>query len=196
MTSGLLNPVEPGIGKAEIDSGRAKLIDLRESSQFIHGHIAKSIYGILEKDSKSTQFRLLWIQAFVPKNSCVILLTNIGDEECAYKALADNGYTQIRGYLDGGFAAWKNSGYETIGLDTCEASQVCNIDFGEDSQNVLLDIRTAKEWDAKGVHDKAKLIEFKHLKVAENFDVKKQYYVMSNTGRRSVMASSYLKALG
>ena len=43
---------------------------------------------------------------------------------------------------------------------------------------------------------KLKRIELKDLKAAEKFDQTKTYYIMSNQGRRALLAASFLKMVG
>lgn len=164
MTSGLLNPIQADFAKKEIDSRRARLVDLRHGTDYISENIPNSIHGILDQHA----YRLLWLSSLIPKSKCIILLTNPGDEDRAYKALAENSYTQIRGYLDGGLEAWKKAGYETAGLDACQPESLKKLDFNEEGNNVLLDVRESYEWNDKGVHPNAQLYVFLFSKTKKN----------------------------
>lgn len=106
-TSGLLVPVTAETSKKEHDANLITILDVRSKDDYTSEHIERSIFGILLKNDPN-QSKLVQVSNVIKKTNSILIVTNQGDEEITYKTQADNGFTQIRGYLEGGMNAWKN----------------------------------------------------------------------------------------
>ena len=95
-TSGLLKPICVEDAKEAHDNQQVVIIDCRPAEDFIECHITKSIYGILDK-KKPSQEALTMVGFLISKKKCILLVTETGGEELAYKTLADFGFTMIMG---------------------------------------------------------------------------------------------------
>ena len=96
-TSGLLKPVTPIDAKAAHDDEQIIILDCRPASSYLLCHITKSIFGVFDR-SQPNQDPLTWVGLLVQKKRYILLVTCPGDEELAYKTLADFGFTMIMGY--------------------------------------------------------------------------------------------------
>ncbi len=91
--------------RRKIDSGRAKVIDVREESEWAAGHIQGAEYlgrGILERD----------IEQRVPERNTELILYCGGGFRSALAAdnLQKMGYTKVAS-MAGGWREWKEKGF-------------------------------------------------------------------------------------
>lgn len=168
----------------------AIVLDTRHQDDFAKGFIPKSIFIGLDGNFAS------WVGTLVTDiKQPIILVTEPGKEEEAVTRLARVGYDQVLGYLQGGIHAWNKAGKELDALEQASAHWVItNRDESDDF--VVLDVRKPTEFTAE------------HLKGAENFpldyinnqmesiDRGKAYHLYCQTGYRSVVTASILKARG
>jgi molybdopterin/thiamine biosynthesis adenylyltransferase/rhodanese-related sulfurtransferase len=96
--------VSPADANAEVEAGKAVLVDVREADELDRGRIPDSVHvprGFLE----------LKIEATIPDKSSALILTCGGGRRgpLAASALHEMGYTNVR-VLDGGYGAWKEAG--------------------------------------------------------------------------------------
>jgi hydroxyacylglutathione hydrolase len=125
-------------------------------------------------------------------NQAIVVIADPGTESEVALRAARVGYDNIAGYLDGGFANWKDAG-EII-------DKVTYIDSNEFAERRLertvLDVRKPTEHDAERVEDAVNHpLDFIRRNVHE-LDTEKEYFVHCKGGYRSMIASSILKANG
>ena len=141
-----LEPLSPREVRQSMENGTA-VIDIRSPREFAAGHVPDS-YGIPLSSSVST-----WAGWVVPFGSPVILLADdpAGREEAA-RQLIRIGYDDLRGYLDGGIAAWQAAGLPTartrlIDIDELHAWMKRN------DAPLVVDVRSDAEWRAGHMPD-------------------------------------------
>src|SRR5207237_1930929 len=82
----------------------ALVIDARNPQDFEEGHIPNSLnVGLEDKYA-------WWVGTLVDIATPLVIVAPPHREEEAVRRLARIGYENVRGYLEGGFNAWKNSG--------------------------------------------------------------------------------------
>jgi len=104
-----LSPEEFEIAANETE---ALVLDVRHQSEFIKGHIPRSIFIGLKGGFAP------WVGALIADvKQPILLVVDQGSEEEAVMRLSRVGFDNTLGYLKGGFEAWKNSGKETDNMD-------------------------------------------------------------------------------
>jgi rhodanese-related sulfurtransferase len=172
--------------KKQVEAG-ALVLDTRTARDFAKGFVPRSLYiGI------NGGFAV-WLGTLVHDlNQAIVLIADPGTESEVALRAARVGYDNIAGYLDGGFATWKDSG-EII-------DKVTYIDSNEFAERRLertvLDVRKPTEHDAERVEDAVNHpLDFIRSNVHE-LDKGKEYFVHCKGGYRSMIASSILKSNG
>ena len=180
------NPLSLDEFKTLKDNG-ALVLDTRTARDFAKGFVPKSLFiGI------NGGFAV-WLGTLVHDlNQAIVVIADPGTELEVTLRAARVGYDNIVGYLDGGFATWKNAGEVT--------DQVTYIDSNEfeerRQERTVLDVRKPTEHDAERVEDAVNHpLDFIRGNVDE-LDKEKEYFVHCKGGYRSMIASSILKANG
>lgn len=124
----------------------------------------------------------------------ILLVTDLGREEEVITRLSRVGYDNVLGYLEGGFASWKNSGKEIDSVRRISAEE-----FEKEvtqNQNKVIDVRKEGEFEGE------------HLEVAESLplayindwikeiDDSEHFYIHCAGGYRSMIAASILNSRG
>lgn len=181
-----LNPREfETVAEAE----EALIIDTRPEQEFVKGFIPNSIFIGLDGSFAS------WVGTLiVDLKQAILFIAPEGREEEVVTRLARVGYDNTLGYLKGGITSWKAEGRE---LDTIEEVSAAALAEIVKKNNVkVLDVRRTSEFEAQ------------HVKGFENFPLdfinknmsalnrENKYYLHCQSGYRSVVAASILRARG
>ena len=172
--------------KKQIEEG-ALILDTRGARDFAEGFVPKSLYIGIKGGFA------VWLGTLVHDlNQAIVVIADPGTESEVALRAARVGYDNVVGYLEGGFATWKEAGEVT--------DQVTYIDSNEFAQRRLertvLDVRKPTEHDAERVEDAVNHpLDFIRGNVDE-LDKTKEYFVHCKGGYRSMIASSILKANG
>lgn len=167
----------------------AIVLDVRHQSEFVKGHIPRSIFIGLDGGFAP------WVGSLIADvKQPILLVTPQGREEETITRLSRVGFDHTLGYLKGGFEAWKAAGKEMDSLESISAEEFKN------------------RWTAAeiGVYDVRKESEYKaqHLLNAHNtpldtlndylaeFPSERPFYIHCAGGYRSVIAASILKSRG
>jgi glyoxylase-like metal-dependent hydrolase (beta-lactamase superfamily II)/rhodanese-related sulfurtransferase len=175
--------------KAAWAEEEALVIDARSKEVVARGFIPGSIYIGIDGTFAP------WVGALITDlQTPILFVADPGTEEEVVTRLARVGYDNPIGYLDGGFEAWKAAGEE---VDTVEEITPKAFEAKFDGKNLkVLDTRKASEFNAE------------HLVGAENFPLDfinrnmnqlsrdDRYYIYCNSGYRSLIAATILKARG
>ncbi len=133
-----------------------------------------------------------WVGALLDAKKPLILITNEGKETEAVLRLARIGYENVKGFLKGGVAAWKQAEKKieiTSSINADEFAQ--SIDTKK-----IIDVRNPGEWN-NGVIENAQLIALGNLEnQMPTLNKNEHYYVHCAGGYRSMMAVSLLKKNG
>lgn len=133
---------------------------------------------------------------YLPYDTPILLVTPTDDPSDAVRTLVRLGYTRIEGVLAGGMLSWLTAGRESSYVDTITTHELCRqLDAGE--KHWILDVRSddelAKEGEISGAHHiHVTLLPARLEEVPEGAEV----HVFCGSGRRSMLAASYLQREG
>ena len=163
------------------------LIDCRTKTDFVKEHIPGSLFFGLDGSFAP------WIGTLINDiHQKIILICPEGKETEAVTRLARTGYDNSLGYLKGGITIWKSNGLETSSIKSIQPK-----DLENELKNIsLVDVRKPNEYNAESVRGAVNLpLDFIHKNI-EKYSSNKRYYIHCQSGYRSVIASSILKANG
>ncbi|WP_158605927.1 rhodanese-like domain-containing protein [Taibaiella sp. KBW10] len=167
------------------------IIDTRPASTFTLGFIPGSVN--IGTEGKWEE----WIQTLIKKDASILLVTEKGAEKKTAAALETLGYTDIKGYLKGGYNHWQAEGKRIDMIIDVTADELA-LDIPFDPKIAVIDVRTDEEYQSA------------HLFQADNFplaglvdpfqiallDDEANMYVYCGGGYRSVIACSLMKREG
>ncbi len=168
-----------------------QIIDTRPSELWMDGHIPNSLHitpatvkyavamGLIEKDTPI---------AF-------ILPDTLGASVIAY--FEKGGFTNSKGYLEGGYATWLNSNKKIDLLIEVEVDELA-MDMPFDEFLMVLDIRTEDAYNQGHIKDSISipLLEFPDPGSMSELDEHFNIYIISETGESNSLAASLLKQQG
>lgn len=182
-------PLSPEAFEDVANQTGAIVLDVRHESEFVKGHIPRSIFIGLDGSFAP------WVGALVADTEQPLLLvTPEGREEETITRLARVGFDNTLGYLEGGFSNWKKSGkeYDSVSSVTAEElkKEMAN------KEVAIFDVRKESEHYAHRVPDsKNTPLDFINNHLAE-FPENGMFYMHCAGGYRSVIAASILKSRG
>ena len=167
------------------------VLDTRPAGTFTQGFVPGSISIGLEGRFAE------WAGSLLPFNMPIVLVTETGKEKETIIRLARVGFNKIKGYLDGGYEAWKNAGEAIDMIIDIEADELM-MDIPHDQNLVIIDVRRETEF-ADGHLKNAiniPLIDMTDPGNLANLEETQNLYIHCAAGYRSVIASSLLKRQG
>ncbi len=184
-----LKKLSPGEFEAAAESTGAIVLDTRNGSEFTNGFIPRSINIGL-----GGQFAP-WAGALLGDVSQPLLIVaEEGREEETVMRLSRVGFDNVLGCLDGGFEAWKSSGKESDKLTRLSAEEF-EKKYSENNITVI-DIRREGEYRNSHVAGAySKPLDFIN-EWTSGIDGSKPFIIHCQTGYRSMIAGSILKARG
>ncbi len=183
------NPLSPKAFEVAANETEAIVLDVRHQSEFIKGHIPRSVFIGIDGNFAP------WVGALiVDVTQPILLVAPKGREEEVVTRLSRVGFDNVIGYLDGGFEAWKDANMEIDTITSISAEEFAK-DF-EDKKDVVFDVRREGEYVAEHVEG-AKNTQLDYLNnYLSEFPEDKTFYVHCAGGYRSVIAASILKSRG
>lgn len=182
--------LSPGAFEAAANETGALLLDTRDPQVFAQGFIPNSInIGI---DGSFAP----WVGALIPDvNQPLLIVAESGREEEVVTRLARVGYDRTLGYLNGGFAAWKESGKETDMITSITAESLAEIQEKQPDVKIL-DVRKHGEYISEHIRNvKHAPLDYINDAMSEiNRD--EPVYVHCAGGYRSMIFTSILRARG
>jgi len=168
------------------DSHMALVIDVRSKTDFAKSHIPRSIFIGLDGGFAP------WVGDMIRDIATPILLvTDAGREEEAVTRLSRVGFDNTLGFLDGGVAAWKESGRELDSITQIEASDLAQL-----SDSAVYDMRKPAEY-ANGHVDNALNTPLSDINNhLTDYPDDGNFYIHCQSGYRSLIAASVLKSRG
>jgi hydroxyacylglutathione hydrolase len=169
---------------------RALILDTRNPEDFAKGFVPNSInIGI------NGSFAM-WVGELIIdiKQEILIVAEDNSNVEEAITRLSRVGYDNTIGFLDGGFAAWSNSGKE---IDTVSRITAAELEAKVNSEETtIIDVRKISEYQSEHLVN-AENIPLNELNdhLAE-FPKDKQFILHCAGGYRSMIAASILKQRG
>jgi hydroxyacylglutathione hydrolase len=167
------------------------ILDTRHSTTFTQGFVPGSVN--IGLDGRFAE----WAGSILPFEAPLLLVTEPGMEKESIVRLARVGYDKVKGYLNGGYEAWKNAGEKTDMIIDVEPDELL-MDLPHDDKLVVLDVRRETEF-ADGHLKNAVNIPLSNMTdpgSMATLDTDENIYVHCLGGYRSVIACSLLKKQG
>src|SRR6185503_6790193 len=125
------------------------------------------------------------------------LVTDPGKEKESIIRMARVGFDKVKGYLEGGFEAWKNAGEEIDLIIDVEPDELM-MDIPFDPNLKIVDVRRPAEYNDGHLRDAVSipLNDMIDPGSMANIEDNQNVYVHCAGGYRSVIASSLLKRQG
>ena len=165
----------------------AVVIDTRPTEVFEKGFIKSALSFSLSGTYA------IWVGTLIDINRPLIIVAEDGREEESISRLARVGFENVKGFLKGGFAAWKNAGKPTDSIVSIGA-----IEFAGrvKANGHVLDVRKLSE--VEGGHVKnATVIPLAELeKNIDSINKNEPVMIHCRSGYRSMVAASILKSKG
>lgn len=182
--------LSPRAFEAAANETEALVLDTRSAQVFSKGFIPNSINIAVDGNFAP------WVGALIPDiKQQILLVTEPGREEEVITRLARVGYDFCIGYLDGGFDAWKQAGKEVDTIERVSAEKLAEIMKAQPGVPVI-DVRKKSEFDSEHVLETENapldFINESMLLVPKD----KTAYIICNSGYRSMVFASILKARG
>ena len=174
-------------------AGGAHVVDGRSRTDFAACHVPGSLNIELAESFAS------YVGWFVPFGASVVLLLPEPTDDSALEAAAQLfriGYERIVGVLDGGIAAWAESG-GSLGSYAVTTAQSARNEVASGARPLLLDVRYPNEWRDEGSVPDA--IELSIGDLPDRLDTLPRdtpITVMCRSGSRASIAASMLDAAG
>ncbi len=183
-------PFSPDEFDTLANSTDAIILDVRHQSDYIKGHIPRSIFIGIDGGFAP------WVGTLIADVEQKILLVTPKDRiEETITRLSRVGFDNTIGYLEGGFEAWKKSNREYDTLTSIPASEFKNI-LDTTTNIPVFDVRKETEYNAEHIVDaKNSPLDFINNYLTD-FPKDKDFYLHCAGGYRSVIAASILKSRG
>ncbi len=167
------------------------ILDTRRALDFTAGFVPGSISIGLEGRFAE------WAGSLLSFDTPIYLVTDPGKEKETIIRLARVGFNKVKGYLEGGYEAWKKSGEKTDMIVDVEPDELL-MDIPFDPNLVILDVRRPAEYAEGHLRDAISLPlnDMIDPGTVANIDDNQNVYVHCAGGYRSVIASSLLKRQG
>lgn len=166
----------------------ALVLDTRDPEVFAKGFIPNSInIGI---DSNFA----MWVGEMIADiKQEILIVAEPGREEEAIIRLSRVGYDHSIGFLNGGFAAWKDASKE---VDSVNRISVDTFASQYDSKPLVFDVRKKSEFDSEHVVDAINIPLNEINNHLAEFPKDKPFILHCAGGYRSMIAASILKSRG
>lgn len=187
--------IESGARFIELDEFKSRvendalMLDVRDQSDFVKGHIPGSIFIGLDGGFAP------WVGALILDiKQEIVLITPEGREEEAVTRLSRIGYDNSNGILKGGLATWLKAGNAIDTIDTITAEAFAKKAKSEKID--IMDVRKASEFSAEhmegATNEPLDTINSNMNKIENG----KTFYIHCAGGYRSVIFESILKSRG
>jgi hydroxyacylglutathione hydrolase len=167
------------------------LLDTRHSERFVEGFIPGAIS--IGLDGRFAE----WAGSLLPFDKPILLVTAPGEERESVVRLARVGFDKVKGYLEGGFPAWRQAGEPIDMIIDIEADELA-MDIPFDENLVVIDVRRETEFADGHVKDAVNipLQEMTDPASMALIEERHNLYVHCGGGYRSIIAASLLKRQG
>ena len=193
----LENVLEEGLTSLPVDRFKKLMdndviiLDTRNATVFTQGFIPGSISIGLEGRFAE------WAGSLLPFDAPIALVTDPGKEKETIVRLARVGFSTVKGFLEGGFEAWRNAGEPIDIIIDVEADELM-MDIPHDDKLVVVDVRRPTEFGDGHLKDALNLPlnDMMDPATMANLEEDQNLYVHCAGGYRSVIAASLLKRQG
>lgn len=167
----------------------AVVLDVRHQTDFVKGHIPRSIFIGIDGGFAP------WVGALIADvKQPILLITPEGREEETIIRLSRVGFDNTLGYLKEGFKAWKDAGFE---YDTISAISANDFKRKMEKETLrVFDVRKEGEFQSEHVVNAHHApLDYLNEYLTE-FPESEPFYIHCAGGYRSVIAASILKSRG
>jgi glyoxylase-like metal-dependent hydrolase (beta-lactamase superfamily II)/rhodanese-related sulfurtransferase len=175
----------------KLDTEETIILDTRNANVFTQGFVPGSISIGLEGRFAE------WAGSLLPFNKPIVLVTEPGKEKESVVRLARVGLDKVKGYLQGGYEAWKKAGEPVDMIVNVEPDELL-MDMPFDKNLQVLDVRKPTEFADGHLPDAVNLTldDMKDPASMATIEDDRNLYVHCAGGYRSVIAASLLKRQG
>lgn len=171
----------------------AVLVDVKDDAT--KGVAKNSMYMIFNDKFKTI---LPWV---VKLDAPLLLITDPAKTEEIIQACREAGFTNILGYLDGGFDTWLANHGDIIKFSSITAEDFKNLFEKQADELTIIDVRNKPEFETDGYLPKTRLLSLKDLEqevqAGKLEDLKQKHlYLFCRLGGRSMTANSILQKYG
>jgi rhodanese-related sulfurtransferase len=168
-----------------------QIIDTRTDVEFLQGYIPGSIHIALD------EIKTLNALKIIEQDCPILLVCTQGTEAILLKRFELLGYTQVRGYLQGGFSTWSDAEQKIDLIIEVEVDELA-MDIPFDEYLMILDIRAEEVYDKGHIKDSIHLplIEFGDHGAMSELDEHFNIYIIDDLGKQLLLAASVLKKQG
>lgn len=165
------------------------ILDTRNPNEFSKGFIPESINIGLDSNFA------MWVGELIADlNQKILLVTDKGREEETITRLARVGYDHTIGFLDGGFAIWKNSGHEFDCIDRITALEFEQLH--KTKNHLVIDVRKKSEFNTEHLEGAINIPLSSLNDHLSEIPKDKPFVLHCAGGYRSMIAASILKQRG
>ncbi len=168
-----------------------QIIDTREDTEFLQGYIPGSIHIALDEIKTLNALKII-------EHDCpIVLVCTQGTAEILIKRFELLGYTQVKGYLQGGFSTWSEADQKIDLIIEVEVDELA-MDIPFDEYLMILDIRAEEVYDKAHIKDSIHLplIEFGDPGAMSELNEHFNIYIIDDLGKQLLLAASVLKKQG
>jgi rhodanese-related sulfurtransferase len=164
----------------------AVIIDTRSKDEFRKGFVPKSIFIGIDGSFAT------WVGTLIPDvKQELLIIADEGKEEEVVTRLARVGYDNAKGYLKGGFKAWKAEGRDFDTVESVDVNELANV---KDAK--IVDVRKNSEFQSEHVLEATNApLDYVNESMKKILNDEKQY-VHCASGYRSLVFISILQARG
>lgn len=184
-----IQPLSPDAFEVAAQETGAIILDVRHESEFVKGHIPRSIFIGLDGSFAP------WVGSLIADiNQPLLLVAPEGREEEAITRLSRVGFDQTLGYLNGGFSAWQAASKQCDAIKSISAEAFAQALSQED--HPVFDVRKPSEYLSEHLQNAQNApLDFLNNHLAE-LPQDTPFYLHCAGGYRSVIAASILKSRG
>ena len=167
------------------------IIDTRDEASFLEGFIPSSIHFKPEIIHQAAALGLLSFE------QPLLFIGEHGNEKIAMAYFEKLGFSNIKGWLEGGFASWLNADKRYDLVIEVEADELA-MDIPFDEFLMVLDIRTEEQYNQGHIKNSIHLplLEFADPGSMSELDEHFNIYIISEDGEANTLAASILKKQG
>ena len=168
-----------------------QIIDTRTDAEFLQGYIPGSIHIALD------EIKTLNALKIIEQDCPIVLVCTEGTEAIQIKRFELLGFTQVRGFLQGGFSTWSVADQKIDLIIEVEVDELA-MDIPFDEYLMILDIRAEEVYDKGHIKDSIHLplIEFGDPGAMSELDEHFNIYIIDDLGKQLLLAASVLKKQG
>ena len=167
------------------------LLDARIPEEWMQGHIPNSL------NITPATVKYAVAMGMIDKSSSIVFVLDPQLEKETIAYFKEAGFSNMKGYLEGGFSSWENANFRKDMLIEVEADELA-MDIPFDEFLMPLDIREEAQYNDGHIKNAVSLplSEFMDPGSMSELDEHFNIYLISDTGNINSLAASILKKQG